>query len=234
MLRSVRIANRPIEVTRPSLATVRTCVTRLTGVGQGMMGFGFGLTRLRYSQFGRDRGEAPPAPRGQVTLTRGRRGIPNSRIPPRAARERSFIYDGMYEYMLMLRVSTTVAQGPGAGMCSVMHRRETTEMAARVDAQLRRTQREWDAHLTRVLSCRWSSPPTARSSTSPCPQRGTPLQLSRLISSLPPQRLCCAAAALGCRFTLRRSLHVYLKYMKPSSSFCTETVVLRQIQRSRM
>ena len=169
-------------------------------------------------------------PRGD----RGRRGSENSRIPPRAARERSFIYEGMYEYMLMLRVSTTVAQGPGAGMCSVMHRRETTEMAARVDAQLRRTQREWDAHLTRVLSCRWSSPPTARSSTSPCPQRGTPLQLSRLISSLPPQRLCCAAAALARRFTLRRSLHVYLKYMKPSSSFCTETVVLRQIQRSRM
>ena len=199
------------------------------------MGFGFGLTRLRYSQFGRDgawrprrAGERPPA---RVTA-----GVadPNSRIPPRAARERSFIYDGMYEYMLMLRVSTTVAQGPGAGMCSVMHRRETTEMAARVDAQLRRTQREWDAHLTRVLSCRWSSPPTARSSTSPCPQRGTPLQLSRLISSLPPQRLCCAAAALARRFTLRRSLHVYLKYMKPSSSFCTETVVLRQIQRSRM
>jgi len=67
---------------------------------------------------------------------------------------------------------------------------EATEMAARVDAHLRRTQHEWDAHLTRVLSCRWSSPPTARSSTSPCPLRGTPLNLSRLIiSSLTPRLL---------------------------------------------
>ena len=82
----VRIANRPIEVTRPSLAAVRTCVTRLTGIGQGMMGFGFGLTRLRYSQFGRDGGPAAPgaAARG-VTAGVADPKIRESRRGPRAS-----------------------------------------------------------------------------------------------------------------------------------------------------
>ena len=77
---------RPIEVTRPSLAAVRTCVTRLTGIGQGMMGFGFGLTRLRYSQFGRDGGPAAPgaAARG-VTAGVADPKIRESRRGPRAS-----------------------------------------------------------------------------------------------------------------------------------------------------
>lgn len=85
----VRIANRPIEVTRPSLAAVRTCVTRLTGIGQGMMGFGFGLTRLRYSQFGRDGGPGragsgrPPGPGVGPRASRIR--IRESRRGPRAS-----------------------------------------------------------------------------------------------------------------------------------------------------